>query len=88
MVGHDGTPLRYPPLRSAGCRRAKEAAVIAKELDQEAEEIALKSKKPTTLKEKNDNGREVIYIRYYDINMKYVYLCVNCDTTWKTDNRV
>ena len=31
--------------------------------------------------------REVIYIRYDDINMKYVYLCVHCDTTWKTDNR-
>jgi DNA-directed RNA polymerase subunit M/transcription elongation factor TFIIS len=33
------------------------------------------------------NHREVIYIRYDDINMKYVYLCVHCDTTWKTDNR-
>jgi hypothetical protein len=32
--------------------------------------------------------REVIYIRYDDINMKYVYLCVHCDTTWKTDNRM
>jgi DNA-directed RNA polymerase subunit M/transcription elongation factor TFIIS len=32
-------------------------------------------------------GKEVIYIRYDDINMKYVYLCVHCDTTWKTDNR-
>jgi len=35
----------------------------------------------------NNNGREVIYIRYDDVNMKYVYLCVHCDTTWKTDNR-
>ena len=34
-----------------------------------------------------NNGREVIYIRYDDVNMKYVYLCVRCDTTWKTDNR-
>ena len=34
-----------------------------------------------------ENEREVIYIRYDDINMKYVYLCVHCDTTWKTDNR-
>jgi hypothetical protein len=34
------------------------------------------------------NNREVIYIRYDDINMKYVYLCVHCDTTWKTDNRM
>jgi DNA-directed RNA polymerase subunit M/transcription elongation factor TFIIS len=29
---------------------------------------------------------EVIYIRYDDENMKYVYLCVVCDTTWKTDD--
>jgi DNA-directed RNA polymerase subunit M/transcription elongation factor TFIIS len=34
------------------------------------------------------NNREVIYIRYDDINMKYVYLCVHCDTTWRTDNRL
>ena len=32
--------------------------------------------------------REVIYIRYDDINMKYIYLCVHCDTIWKTDNRI
>ena len=33
-------------------------------------------------------NREVIYIRYDDTNMKYVYLCVHCDTTWRTDNRL
>jgi DNA-directed RNA polymerase subunit M/transcription elongation factor TFIIS len=34
------------------------------------------------------NNREVIYIRYDDTNMKYVYLCAHCDTTWRTDNRL
>ena len=29
---------------------------------------------------------EIIYIRYDDENMKYLYLCVECDTTWKTDD--
>ena len=29
---------------------------------------------------------EVIYIRYDDINMKYLYMCTECDTTWKTDD--
>ena len=29
--------------------------------------------------------REIIYIRYDDIYMKYVYLCYTCDTVWKTD---
>jgi DNA-directed RNA polymerase subunit M/transcription elongation factor TFIIS len=26
--------------------------------------------------------REIIYIRYDDTNMKYVYLCSDCDTVW------
>ena len=29
--------------------------------------------------------KEVIYIRYDDINMKYIYLCTKCDTIWKTN---
>jgi len=31
--------------------------------------------------------REIIYIRYDDVNMKYVYLCSTCDTVWKTDEQ-
>ena len=27
--------------------------------------------------------REVIYIRYDDVNMKYVYLCYHCETVWQ-----
>ena len=27
--------------------------------------------------------KEIIYIRYDDINMKYVYLCYDCETIWK-----
>lgn len=33
-------------------------------------------------KEKN---AEIIYIRYDDIQMKYLYICVDCNTNWKTD---
>lgn len=35
--------------------------------------------------ETNTNGkdREIIYIRYDDVNMKYVYLCSECNTVWK-----
>jgi len=29
---------------------------------------------------------EIIYMRYDDDNMKYLYLCVTCDTCWKTDD--
>lgn len=28
---------------------------------------------------------EVIYMRYDDENMKYVYLCCHCDTVWVND---
>jgi DNA-directed RNA polymerase subunit M/transcription elongation factor TFIIS len=31
--------------------------------------------------------REIIYIRYDDQNMKYVYLCSTCDTVWKTEDQ-
>jgi len=31
---------------------------------------------------------EVIYIRYDETNMKYVYMCTACDTTWKTSDQV
>ena len=30
--------------------------------------------------------REIIYIRYDDTNMKYVYLCSECSTIWQTNN--
>ena len=33
-------------------------------------------------KECNDDDKEVIYIRYDDTNMKYVYICTACDKVW------
>jgi len=30
-----------------------------------------------------DVAREIIYIRYDDVNMKYVYLCSTCDHVWQ-----
>jgi len=32
-------------------------------------------------------AREIIYIRYDDTNMKYVYLCSSCDAVWKTEDK-
>jgi len=34
-----------------------------------------------------DKKREIIYIRYDDTNIKYVYLCTTCDFTWKTNDK-
>ena len=28
--------------------------------------------------------KEILYIRYDDTNMKFVYLCAHCDTVWNT----
>jgi len=30
-------------------------------------------------------NREIIYIRYDHISMKYMYLCSHCDFTWNTE---
>lgn len=35
-----------------------------------------------------DKKSEVIYLRYDDGNMKYLYICVDCDTTWKTNEYI
>ena len=34
---------------------------------------------------KDEKKREVIFIRYDDVNVKYIYLCAVCNTSWKTD---
>ena len=34
-----------------------------------------------------DEPREIIYIRYDDVNMKYIYLCSTCDTVWNTNDK-
>jgi hypothetical protein len=37
---------------------------------------------------KDGKPREIIYIRYDDSNMKYIYLCSDCDTVWQTNDTV
>ena len=36
----------------------------------------------TNLKE-NPSEREVLYIRYDEVNLNFVYLCTSCNTIWK-----
>ena len=43
---------------------------------------------PNTNCETNIDGgpeAEIIYMRYDDVNMKFLYLCSLCDHTWKFD---
>jgi DNA-directed RNA polymerase subunit M/transcription elongation factor TFIIS len=35
----------------------------------------------------SDKEREIIYIRYDDTNMKYIYLCCECDTVWQSNDQ-
>ena len=39
---------------------------------------------PTCETNKKEIEKEILYVRYDDINMKYVYICSTCDTVWKT----
>jgi DNA-directed RNA polymerase subunit M/transcription elongation factor TFIIS len=34
-----------------------------------------------------DVSREIIYMRYDEMNMKYLYLCSTCNTVWKTEDK-
>ena len=36
--------------------------------------------------EGNEDKREIIYIRYDDLDMKYIYVCAQCDKMWKTND--
>ena len=35
---------------------------------------------------KTEHG--IIYMRYNKYQLKYLYLCVDCDVTWKTDDKI
>lgn len=42
----------------------------------------------STNSDKNPTPNEVIYIRYDDDNLKYIYMCCHCNTTWKTNENI
>jgi DNA-directed RNA polymerase subunit M/transcription elongation factor TFIIS len=65
---------------------AKAAEVIEKEIEKQEQEDLAENEVMDSNNTNSKTNREVIYIRYDDINMKYVYVCVHCNTTWKTDN--
>ena len=74
----------------------EEEAEAEEEAQAEAQAAQAQAKKTSSSLAENEvvnysndatkSKREVMYIRYDDINMKYVYVCVYCNTTWKTDN--
>tara|TARA_B100001123_G_C15278219_1_gene1013024 strand:+ start:1686 stop:2081 length:396 start_codon:yes stop_codon:yes gene_type:complete len=43
----------------------------------------------SNIKDKSEEKeeKEIIYIRYDDKNMKFLYLCAVCDTVWNTETK-
>ena len=35
-----------------------------------------------------EKTREIIYLRYDDVNMNFVYMCSSCDTVWNTEQSI
>ena len=48
--------------------------------------ILCPNEKCSTNTQEGANKREIIYIRYNNIDMKYLYLCSTCDKIWKANN--
>jgi DNA-directed RNA polymerase subunit M/transcription elongation factor TFIIS len=44
--------------------------------------IESKDDDPESIKKDN----EIIYLRYDDSNLKYIYVCTACDTVWKSES--
>ena len=61
-------------------RGSSEAAVAAAAAEHSAAEHSAA--------EHSAANQEVIYMRYDDTNMKYLYICTTCDTVWKTDDTI
>ena len=40
---------------------------------------------PNTTCDNHKTPRDIIYVRYDNVELKYAYLCPLCDTVWKTD---
>jgi DNA-directed RNA polymerase subunit M/transcription elongation factor TFIIS len=66
-----------------------EEAVVDVMVEEEAAVASsANAKKSSMLKlpsKKKETGREIIYLRYDDVNMNFVYLCATCDTVWNTE---
>ena len=45
------------------------------------------SKKASSKEDKPEAEKEILYIRYDDKNMKFIYLCAVCNTVWDTENK-
>ena len=64
---------------NTACPSRQPSAVDTPSVDKDSPDSVGSEEKETSLKENN-----VIYLRYDDQNLKYVYICANCQTVWKS----
>jgi DNA-directed RNA polymerase subunit M/transcription elongation factor TFIIS len=63
---------------------ADRAAIVGTSAEEEA--ISGAAAAPAGSNAADAVPREVIYLRYDDIKMKYIYLCAVCNTIWNTEH--
>ena len=61
---------------------ADRSAIVGSEEEEEEEEAGQAVQAADT----DAVPREVIYLRYDDIQLKYIYLCAVCNTIWNTEH--
>jgi DNA-directed RNA polymerase subunit M/transcription elongation factor TFIIS len=79
---HDPT---LPRISTINCPNPACESNTVEELASEAGSGASEAAEEGTSSSEMAKKPEIIYIRYDDVNMKYIYLCTYCDTKWKTN---
>ena len=65
---------------------ADRAAIVGTTPEEDATATAATAATGATGAADDSVPREVIYLRYDDTNMKYIYLCTVCNTIWNTEH--
>ena len=85
--GHEDTDLKVENLLVSSYEKKKNANIPINpyiKFDPTLPHLhTIKCPKPDCKTNQPDQISDVIYFRYDHTNMKYIYLCVECDSSWK-----
>ena len=84
---HEHAHAETPRSRAARAESSKSKASISAEAAAVVPSVAGVDVIPVEEQEGGAGGnteREIIYLRYDDVNMNFVYLCPVCDSVWNT----
>lgn len=68
--------------------QGEDEEVLNVTVEKEASAVEVETTKsvvPKIKSKRKELEREIIYLRYDDVNMNFVYLCATCDTVWNTE---